>query len=388
MSQSPARLPVPFSFIERQLEAWAAEGVSRLDGQAEGVGVRELHIELTHRCNLRCAMCHHWEMPFDDPESVKREMGLDDIKKLVRDSERLKGVVIVVLTGGEPMIRQDIGEIAEFLAGRYPRASVGILSNFWNTELVRRRLLEMRQRGILDRVWLGSSLDGLEPSHDLVRGREGAFQGLVRTMGAVRREFPNTHFSFSFTITPKNYRELWPAYRFVTDEGLWFGAQMVVNHQGLKAPETFEWRPEELDEIERQINMILEDIAVREGALERIIKGTEREAQWLWSRLLYWIYLRKYARRPERFFRDCMAGQRYAMFDPEGNLFFCPVNKHRKIGNAREKGFDMIWTSGKASSEREYVASCQCDCWLNCIANPILDRVMAKAFSLPVAQPA
>ena len=92
--------------------------------------------------------------------------------------------------------------------------------------------------------------------------------------------------------------------------------------------------------------------------------------------MLYWWYLRKYGRKPERFFKDCMAGQRYAMFDPEGNLFYCPVNKHRKIGSVKEKSFDEIWTSGKADSERKFVDSCQCHCWLNCISNPILDRLV------------
>ena len=76
-----------------------------------------------------------------------------------------------------------------------------------------------------------------------------------------------------------------------------------------------------------------------------------------------------------------MAGQRYAMFDPEGNLFYCPVNKHRPVGNIRQKSFDEIWSSSKAQAERDYVESCKCDCWLNCIANPILDRAMALGFS-------
>ncbi len=370
----------PDEFIMKALDGWVRAGLEGLAGrEGERPGsIEELHIELTHRCNLRCVMCHHWEQPFRDPGSVKREMDLAAIRRLVDGAEKLKDVKIIVLTGGEPMIRSDIGDILSFLAGRYPAASIGVLTNFWNTELVRRRLAEWRSRGLLGRLWLGSSLDGVGAAHDEVRGQEGAFEGLVKTTALMRREFPEVSFSFSFTITPRNYRELWPTYQFVSREGLWFGAQMVVNHQELEAPETYEWKAEELGEVERQIDLILADLAGREGALQRIVSGQERQALWLWTRLLYWRYLRKYARRPERFFKDCMAGSRYAMFDPEGNLFFCPVNKHRTVGNALDQKFDAVWTSAKADEERRYVDSCRCDCWLNCIANPILDRVVAE----------
>lgn len=370
-------------FLLPQLQAWVEKGLSQLGDRKDGGPIRELHLELTHRCNLKCIMCHHWEMPFRDPASVQREMGLAEIRKLVAESNLLQDVRTVVLTGGEPWLRTDIVDIVAFLSGHYPRASIGVLTNFWNTEMVRRRLREIRERGVRN-LWLGSSLDGLEDTHDNIRGQKGSFKGLVETAGMMRREFPDIHFSFSFTITPKNFRELWPTYRFVTEDlGLWFGAQMVVNHQGLQAPETFQWKEEELAEVEGHMNLILADIARREGALARILQGREHESLGTWTRLLYWWHLRKYARRPERFFKDCMAGQRYAMFDPEGNLFFCPVNKHRTIGNVRQRSFDEVWTSEKARSERGYVDSCRCDCWLNCIANPILDRLMERALSTP-----
>lgn len=327
-------------------------------------------------------MCHHWEMPFDDPASVRREMGLAEIKKLCDEARYLDEVEIVVLTGGEPWLRRDIVDVALYLRGRFPKASLGILTNFWNTEMVRRRLLELRGRGV-DRVWLGSSLDGLEKTHDAVRGQPGAFKGLMDTVAMLRAEFPGLDFSFSFTITPRNYRELWDTYRFVDGMGLWFGAQMVVEHEKFEAPETFRWTKPQLDSVERQIDRVVADLCVKHGALEKLVKGQERESLWLWTRVLYWWYLRKYVRTPERFFGDCLAGQRYAMFDPEGNLFFCPVNKHRVVGNAVETPFDALWRGKAAEAERAFVDAKQCHCWLNCIANPILDRALALGTGAP-----
>jgi MoaA/NifB/PqqE/SkfB family radical SAM enzyme len=367
----------------KSLEKWVAAGLKELGGRKDGQPIRELHLELTHRCNLKCVMCHHWEMPFDDPASVKREMGLAQIKGFCDEAKLLDDVQVIVLTGGEPWLKTDIVDIAAYLRGRFPGASLGILSNFWNTEMVRRRLKELDARGV-KKLWLGSSLDGLEDTHDEVRGQPGAFRGLMDTVAMLRRDFPGLDFSFSFTITPRNYKELWDTYRFVTDQGLWFGAQMVVDHEKFEAPESFTWTKEQLAEVDAQIDRVILDLAVRHGALQRIVKGEERESLWLWTRLLYWWYLRKYAAKPERFFSDCLAGQRYAMFDPEGNLFFCPVNKHRTVGNVNEAKFDALWTGKAAKDERAFVDSCKCDCWLNCIANPVLDRAVALGTGSPV----
>lgn len=364
-------------FVMRQLDVWVARGLERLDGRGAVEPLRELHLELTHRCNLKCVMCHHWEMPSKDPDSVRREMGLEGIRKLVSESRLLRDIEIIALTGGEPWLRPDIDDIIVYLREYFPKASIGVLTNFANTELLRRHLQALKRRGVKN-LWLGSSLDGLEETHDRMRGRKGAFRGLMETAAMVRREFPGMDFSFSFTITPKNYRELLPSYRLVKEMGLWFGAQMVVDHQGLDAPESFTWRKDELVSVSEQIDEILLDICRGEGAMKLLLDGRQRESRWLWSRLLYWRYLRKYGRRPERFFEDCLAGQRYAMFDPEGNLFFCPVNKHRTIGKVGERGFDSLWTSARAKSERGFVESNKCDCWLNCVANPVLDRVLAE----------
>lgn len=380
-SEAPAAPELSLERLFARLEAKVDGGLERLGGRKDREPIRELHIELTHRCNLRCVMCHHWETPFKEPGSLKRELSLEDIRRIADGSKLLDGVRMVVLTGGEPLLRPDSIGVAKYLSERFPAASVGLLTNLWDEKLLRRRLEEARRAG-LARLWLGSSLDGLDGVHDEVRGRDGAFEGLVETMAMLRRDFPEVGFSFSFTVTPRNYKDLWKTYRWVADQGLWFGGQMVVNHQGFEAPETYAWAPEQLADVRAQIDLILLDLCRRERAFERLEKD-EAGSLGLWTRLLYWWYLRRYAERPARFFRDCMAGQRFAMLDPEGKLFFCPVNKHRTVGDARASGLDAAWTSPKAGEERAYVDSCQCDCWLNCIANPILDRALALGHDKP-----
>ena len=66
------------------------------------------------------------------------------------------------------------------------------------------------------------------------------------------------------------------------------------------------------------------------------------------------------------------------MLDPEGNLFFCPVNKHRKAGDVRERGLDAVWKGAEAESERRFIRSGRCHCCLLCIMNPILEPLFKE----------
>lgn len=364
--------------VVKQLTLWTEDGSAKLASMSGAVPIRDLHIELTHRCDLKCVMCHHWQMPGRDPASVKRELSVEDVDRFVSESRLLSGVETAVLTGGEAFLRADVPRLLAALRRRLPSASLGVLANLWNTELVRRRLDECRRLGLSD-VWIGSSLDGVGAMHDQIRGQPGAFDGFMRSLAMLRAEFPQTRVTINFTITPRNQNSLWETYQFAKDQGLGFGCQFVVDHEGFEAPETFVWSEEDLASAERQIDRVLADIVLSEKALERMLMRPAGESRWLWNRILFWWYLRKHGRGSPRFFDDCMAGNRYAMIDPEGDLFFCPVNKHKKVGNVRTRPFDEVWNSARAEGVRRDLIPCQCRCWLNCIANPVLDRVLGAA---------
>jgi len=321
-------------------------------------------------------MCHHWSIPKKDPASVRRELKLETIRRVVEGSRLLQDIEGVVLTGGEPLLRKDLPEIAGCLSDAFPKARVGVLSNLMDKALARNMLGRLRERGVRG-LWLGSSLDGLAAAHDRIRGKRGAFRGLMDTIGMVRKEFPGLELSLNFTITPENHEQLWPAYQFSKELGAWFGAQLVVEHRGLEAPKTFAWTRAQLESVRESTERVLLDIARGEGALRALVEGRQAENRGLWGRLLYWRLLGLYALEPRRFFSDCLAGSRYAMLDPAGELFFCPVNKHRKVGSVLE-GFDAVWSSGRADSERRFAASKRCHCCLVCVVNPVLDRLLAE----------
>lgn len=66
-------------------------------------------LELTHRCNLRCVHCYLGSDE-DQRESTIDEMGTEDVKHVI-DEVVEAGCLYLLITGGEPMMRRDFGEI-------------------------------------------------------------------------------------------------------------------------------------------------------------------------------------------------------------------------------------------------------------------------------------
>lgn len=109
-----------------------------------------LRISVTNRCNLNCFYCHR-----EGCQGGDREMTANEIGKIVRAGSEF-GIKNVKLTGGEPLMRDDIGDIVSAVA-RSPIVDVSLTTN--GTKLAK------KARGLaeagLNRVNI--SLDTLEP---------------------------------------------------------------------------------------------------------------------------------------------------------------------------------------------------------------------------------
>ena len=154
--------------------------------------------ECTTRCNLACRHCgsdcsmlsREQDMPLPDFLAA-----IDTIPK----GHRPPGFT-VVLTGGEPLLRPDLAE-----AGRALRArglGWSIVSNGWF-------YTEEKQQELLA-AGLGAltiSLDGLEASHDWMRGRPGSYARAVKAIGLAARE-PRLAFDVVTCVNRRNFCEL------------------------------------------------------------------------------------------------------------------------------------------------------------------------------------
>jgi Radical SAM superfamily/4Fe-4S single cluster domain len=111
-------------------------------------------------CNLRCDYC----CVRSSPTALRRELGLARVQQIAREASAL-GVQEIFVTGGEPFLLEDVGEILLACAATAPTT---VLTNGM---LFRGRRVETLQALPRDRIVLQISLDSATPGlHDLHRG--------------------------------------------------------------------------------------------------------------------------------------------------------------------------------------------------------------------------
>jgi len=138
---------------------------------------------VTGRCNLRCAYCGIWAKEFNELTPAEALRAAGEICAA--------GTARVSLTGGEPLLRQDIGQII----GRLKNAGTSVSMNS-NGLLLRQRFNDIAE---LDHLSL--SLDGPRDIHDALRGKDTHAKVMDAAMEASGRGLET---SFLTVITKRN----------------------------------------------------------------------------------------------------------------------------------------------------------------------------------------
>jgi len=116
--------------------------------------LRYLELQVTERCNLRCRHCYI-------KKDILSELPVDAIRSALREFEEMQGLRVMI-TGGEPLLHRNFSDINALL----PEFSLRKIL-FTNGLLLRRELLE----GLaFDEIQV--SVDGMEESHDALRGKD------------------------------------------------------------------------------------------------------------------------------------------------------------------------------------------------------------------------
>ncbi|MFH2070029.1 MAG: radical SAM protein [Elusimicrobiota bacterium] len=312
----------------------------------------ELHLEVTYRCDSRCVMCELWKK-----KDKKDEIKFTEIKRFVRESRYLKNVKRVILSGGEPWLRDDFVEICRFFSKASPDAEIIILSNLMNKSIILKKLGEIFTEVPVGKILLGTSLDGIGTGHDRIRGKRGAYERLLNTVNTIKKTFP-VHITFTFTLSPGNYDQILPVYQKAKEQKWNMGFQVFVQKRDIKR---MLWTEDKLRTVDKQVRKIMQAIYGETGDIYP---------------LLPWHYLLKYVKQPKRYFQDCPCGEKFAMVDPYGGLYMCPVHKDKTIGNIKKEKFDDLWFSEKADKLREFFGKRECHCWLCCAAGYMLNSAV------------
>jgi len=162
--------------------------------------ISEIHLDVTSRCNLRCAYCYFYG-EYDGPAEADPPA---DKLKWVMDQAAELGCGEVTLTGGEPFLRDDIVELAA------PGDTLKtVLTN--GVAFDRGVIRELDSLGDLIKE-VKVSLDGFA-GHDRVRG-EGSSARILRNLQVLDEE-SHLPFVINTMITRYNLEDLLPLYEWI-----------------------------------------------------------------------------------------------------------------------------------------------------------------------------
>ena len=286
---------------------------------------------LIRRCNLTCKHCYSLSADTD----FKGELSLDEIAVTMADLKAF-GVPGLILSGGEPLLRPDIFEIAELAKGF--GFYVGLSSN--GTLIDRPMARRIAEAGF---DYVGVSLDGIGAAHDAFRRKEGAFESSlagVRFLGEV-----GVKAGLRFTMTETNADQLPPMLELVRREkaGKFYFSHLNYAGRG----NTNRKEDAFLQTTRRAMEMLFEE------ALSDAVQGEERD--WvtgnndadgafflLWAERRFPMHAQALRQRLEAWGGNA-SGQNVANIDNLGEVHPDTMWWHHKLGNVRQRPFSEIW---------------------------------------------
>ncbi len=301
----------------------------------------EAAVITTYRCNCRCRMCDIWK----HPTAIEEEFRPGLLNKL-------PPLAFANITGGEPFLREDIGEIVGILRKKAGRVVVS--TNGYLTE----KIVSLAEDfpGIGFRI----SLEGLPAANDELRGvRDGFDHGLRTLLELQRRGLKDI--GFGITVSDRNARDMLELYQLAKSMNLEFATAVVHNSYYFH----------------KHDNRIREEAAAC-GCFEELIREllkTSRPKNWFRAYFNHGLigYIRG-QKRP----LPCGAGEDMFFLDPFGEIRPCNgmdrATEETSMGNLHRQSFEEIWNGARARRLREAVKSCPRNCWMIGTASPAMKK--------------
>ncbi len=267
----------------------------------------------TNACNMFCDHCYR-----DAGCKADEELSTAEAKTLLEQIARAN-FKIMIFSGGEPLMRPDIVELAAYAAQLGMIPVFGTNGTLITPELAK----ELKLVGVRG---MGISLDSMYPKkHNQFRRFDGAWEGAVQGMRNCRAA--GLPFQIHTTVMDWNEHELEALTDFAVEEGakahhIFFlvptGRAKTIEAESLRA---------------EQYESVLTRIMKKQQEVDIELKPTcapqfMRIADQMGMKL--------------RFHRGCLAGTAYCIISPKGKVQPCAYLK-MEIGDVRETPFDIIW---------------------------------------------
>ncbi|ADG82003.1 putative heme d1 biosynthesis radical SAM protein NirJ2 [Thermincola potens] len=271
----------------------------------------------TNQCNMYCDHCYR-----DAGAKATEELNTEEGKALL-DEIAKAGFKIMIFSGGEPFMREDIFDLVAHAKklGLHP---VFGTNGTLITPDVAKKLKELGVMGV------GISLDSLDKEkHDNLRKLKGAWDGAVQ--GMINCREAGVPFQVHTTLMDWNYDEA----EAITDFAVEIGAK--AHHFFFLVPTGRAKNIEEESLRAEQYENILTRIMKKQQEVDIELKPTCAPQ---------FMRIAKQMGMDLRFGRGCLAGISYCIISPKGKVQPCAY-MDMEIGNVRETPFSEIWANSE-----------------------------------------
>lgn len=291
-----------------------------------------INFSATYRCNSRCLMCNNWQRYQKDPQKVKEELTVADWEKIFkRDKDWFSSVRHFGIAGGEPFLKTDLVELVRLIHKDLPKVKIGLQTNGLEPKIIALKLKEILS--FCPGITLAVSIDGMEKTHDKVRGVKGSFRRVLETVRIAHR-LGIKEITAGMTVVKENHREITEVIErmkklgievsfYPADQGEYYHTERKENRKDQVVVKSL------VNTLEKFPGDYFKD------NLRRILLGSSKRSL------------------------PCYSGWTSLVLDPYGEIKPC-VLRSESLGNLKKEPLAEILTSSKAEKIRKEIKKCSC----------------------------
>jgi 12,18-didecarboxysiroheme deacetylase len=335
---------------------------------------------VTRRCNLKCVHCYAQAKDI----SFNNELTTGEGKRLIDDLAEF-GAPVLLLSGGEPMVRPDLAELAGYAVQKGMRAVISTNG----TLITREKARILKEIGL---SYVGISLDGMEAVNDRFRGVRGAY---AKALEGIRNcQEAGIKVGLRFTINKANVAEIPKIFNLLEEMQI----PRICFYHLVYAGRGSKLIQDDLSHAETRaaVDLIIDrtkDLHDRGKPKEVLTVDNHADGPYL--------YLRLRRENPERakgvlellkMNEGNNSGRGIGCVSWDGEVYADQFWRHYSFGNVRQRPFSTIWTDtsepllGKLKEKKRHVKGRCATCrWLDICGGNF--RVRAEAVSGDVWAP-
>ncbi|HSV48892.1 MAG TPA: radical SAM protein, partial [Candidatus Acidoferrales bacterium] len=289
----------------------------------------------TQRCNLQCIHCYS----NSENKAYPKELTTQQAKDMVMDLASF-GAPVLLFSGGEPLLRHDLFEVAKLATSNGIRAVLSTNGTLITPEVAGK----LEAAGF---SYVGVSIDGIEATNDKFRGGHNAFKAAIQ--GIQNCQAAGVKPGLRFTVTKYNYPDLLDIFELIEKKQIPRVCFYHLAYAGRGSSiANDDLTPSQTRDFMKTILMKAEDFKQRGIETEILTVDNHTDAAYL--------YINLRAKNPVQAQKVLellkqnggnSSGAGIGCIDAQGNVHIDQFWRHYTIGNILEKKFSEIWTDNQ-----------------------------------------